>query len=263
MTKSRLGLVLPREDREAALAVARDAVESSEKSGQIDWRAWKLFSGLASYPRDFTEKTGRTETGAPRDDGPAGQLMTKAEMALHHAPDHSKTNEYSPVQDVLKQGGRVVQTLPYNRLVVNLGRNVGAREGQLFILKDKDKPDEVGFKGEVLLFDVQEDFSLGELVGLNYSHALIQPGDALVLSRHADETAPGDRPFGSAHPGQVAGHTGPTSGFTRLLKTHLGREVDEIERFAIILIRRGRVRPVPHHHGAFGKRSGGSRPFSK
>ncbi|MBW2092507.1 MAG: tetratricopeptide repeat protein [Deltaproteobacteria bacterium] len=134
--------------------------------------------------------------------------------------------------DILKKGGRVVQVLPHNRVVVNLGRTAGARVGQVFNLSEIGSGDEVTFKGEVVLSEIEENFAVGQMMNLLNPLNRVKTGDMLTLNRSAREDRSAaiqeDKERLDALLG-VPDHLG----FVR----QLDNRVEEQDKFAIILIR--------------------------
>ncbi|MFH1135084.1 MAG: tetratricopeptide repeat protein [Pseudomonadota bacterium] len=189
LDKGRLGMALPQQDGRAAEDLALKALAGIKEEQGRTLPSFRAAFGLACFPLDFSDEINQLE----EPDGPGGseerlavQLLEKAELALNQAVN----NRGRPVftfRDVLARGGRVVQCLPFNRVVVNLGRFVGAREGQVFTVGSQRPDGQVEFKGEATLFDVRDDFSLGQVTSLRHSLSRVQPGDALIMSRNIGE----------------------------------------------------------------------------
>jgi len=226
---SRLALALPHKDIKAAgdLAAAMPAPPRT-LNGQ-DLPEIRLGFGLACYPADFTDESG---TGDQVQDGDTvDHLLLKAELALRQALV-SEGNRIFTFRDILRKGGRVVHVLPFNRVVVDLGRTQGARPGQLFSLSGTRAEHEIDFKGEVLLFDVSDDFAVGEIINVRNPLNRVKAGDVLSLSRSIDQ----DRLVGT--PGSTGGkdpllNIPDHQGFIRTL-SHLVKDKD---RFVILLVR--------------------------
>ncbi|MEW6264404.1 MAG: tetratricopeptide repeat protein [Thermodesulfobacteriota bacterium] len=195
LDRGRLALALLKSDLASLEELARQvAIEADVKDLTGPLRL-NLAFGLANFPLDFGDEPVSAEADDLRNDGLAEQLLAKAELALNHA----LVRQGEPVltyRQVLQFGGRVVQVLPYNRVVINLGRAAGAREGQVFVLNEASPAAEaeVDYKGEVVLFEVREDYALGQVINLRCSISRVTPGDVLVLSRTSLEEPPaGDR----------------------------------------------------------------------
>jgi GGDEF domain-containing protein/predicted TPR repeat methyltransferase len=231
LDRGRLGLAMLQDDQKAARELAEKVSARLEAADRTDPLPLRLVFGLTSLPHDFADDPPRTEENGDGRDDLAGQMLERAETALREALN-SKTTVLMSYGDVLQQGGRIVQTMPYNRVVVNLGRTVGAREGQVFILNDARPNLDVEYKGEVVLFDVQQDFALGEVINLRSSLSRAQPGDTLVFSR---------RSLRETQVGQMVSETSldPLLGIPdhQGLMARLARIMDDVEQFALILIR--------------------------
>ena len=98
---------------------------------------------------------------------------------------------------ILSEGGRVLEVLPLSRVMVSLGANMHAREGQRFSVWSVHYPvrgmdSQTGkftdtahmvplYKGELVLMDVLENASQAEVITLGDPSWSIEPGDRLVL----------------------------------------------------------------------------------
>lgn len=231
LDRSRLGLVLPDQDIQAGRELASNLVLPPGQLEKKDAPRMRVAVGLANYPFDFTDEPGQGKSPETEGGALAELLSDKAELALRQA----LTDKGTPVftfRDVLRRGGRVVQVLPYNRVVVNVGRIAGARGGQIFVLSDAEKAAEADYKAEVVLFDVQEDFAVGEVINLRHSTGRIQPGDVLALSRLAGEEPLGGDMTGGESLDPLLG-VPDHNAFIRLLSEKTEAE----DRFAVILTR--------------------------
>jgi len=99
--------------------------------------------------------------------------------------------------DILSKGGRVLETLPMNRMIVSVGETSGARVGQRFLIRAPKSgqlaskmltEDErlsgrypAMFKGEVVLVEVQDDIAFAEVLHLGDAAWSVEPGDRLKL----------------------------------------------------------------------------------
>ncbi|HCX34336.1 MAG TPA: diguanylate cyclase, partial [Rhodocyclaceae bacterium] len=122
--------------------------------------------GYANYPQ--------TLRGPQLERTPAEQariLMRAAQKAVGTSKDHGR-NQVFAFQDIVRNGGRILEVLPLQRLSVTLGRGVGAQEGLRYLvwspkfqertLEARLSGDErlVGrapalYKGEIVLTEVQ------------------------------------------------------------------------------------------------------------
>lgn len=159
-----------------------------------------VFAGYALFPQDWE---GGQLSRDPEEE--AGLLLDKARLAAHRAragevagltpgtlSGNSAENRVLGYGMILSRGGLVDQILPLSRVRVTLGRDVGAREGQRFSVWSQDypvrqasTPQEGGleplFKGEIVLVDIREDFSLAEVLLQGDPAWPLEPGDRLSL----------------------------------------------------------------------------------
>ncbi len=160
-----------------------------------------VFAGYALFPQDW--EGGKTSRDPEEE---AGLLLDKARLAAHRA----RAGEVSGLTQggvgqlsgdgkvlgygmILSRGGLVDQILPLSRVRVTLGRDVGAREGRRFSVWSLDYPVQQGtvpqegeqleplFKGEIVLVDVREDFSLADILLQGDPTWPLEPGDRLSL----------------------------------------------------------------------------------
>ena len=230
LDRGRLGLCLPRIPLSGAADIARrvslqPAIDAP--SGLPDIR---LAFGLVAYPQDFVEDAAKSDETTVNTVDVAGLMVAKAELALGQAMTQTDRPIFT-FRDVLNTGGRVVQVLPYNRVVVNLGRLMGAREGQVLGVYDAEGNVDGDHKAELVLFDVREDFSLAEVMNLQNSLSQPAPNDRLVLIGKSPEDSPaGDTE--TRRQDQLLGIPDHQGFMTRLAELN-----QDQERFAVFLIR--------------------------
>ncbi|NLW82087.1 MAG: diguanylate cyclase [Desulfovibrionales bacterium] len=147
--------------------------------------------GFVNYPQDFQ--------GAQFRKAPEEQcyvVLEKAEKALHAAQATGRGQVYS-FRQILSQGGVVLEVMPMNRLVINLGRSVDAHEGQRFLIwsrKFNGRETMVGprgesvfghyppmYKGEVSLVEAQDEISIAEVLFQTDPNWVVEKGDKLTL----------------------------------------------------------------------------------
>lgn len=165
--------------------------------------------GHVSYPQDLQ---GAQFQKAPEEQ--AWLVMEKAEKALNTAKAGGRSQIYS-FRQILTQGGVVLEVMPMNRLLINLGRGMDAHEGQRFLIwsrKFNGSETIVGtqgdvifghyppmYKAEVSLVEVQEDMSIAEVLVQSDPNWIVEKGDKLtLLDDHSGrmeqrEIQPGDR----------------------------------------------------------------------
>lgn len=166
-----------------------------------------LSAGYAMYPRDIEGLLFERDMHEQ-----ARILLRKARLAAQTAltamSDQSQYKQgisYVPVMafaSILAEGGFVLETHPLSRIVVNLGRNVHAREGQHFSVWSLEYPiqktaqhalhnaqtspnssqvKQALFKGEIVLLDVREKDSVAEILYLGDPTWSVSVGDRLAL----------------------------------------------------------------------------------
>ncbi len=147
------------------------------------------------YPHDLGEDEGGPDAGPDWARSQADDLEERARTALFQARQSRAAGQAVAFGDLLENHGQVVQVLPQDRVVVNLGRSMGAAAGQVFLVSSPpDRPGvEPEYKGEVTLFEAADNYSFGYLSGLKPARRIVA-GDLLTFSRHLSEPAdPGER----------------------------------------------------------------------
>ncbi len=139
--------------------------------------------GLANYPQDME--------GALFERALAEQARQLLRKSLKGA---AVAREQGPgavlaYADILEQGGQVQEVLPVNRLLLSLGRDAGAKEGQRFLVwspargGSEERPPL--YKGEVALMEVLERTALAEIMHLGDPAWSIEVGDRLTLLKES------------------------------------------------------------------------------
>ncbi|MFW6235807.1 MAG: diguanylate cyclase domain-containing protein, partial [Desulfovibrionales bacterium] len=143
--------------------------------------------GVANFPHDMQGWQLKTPSMEQ-----ARIILEKAEKGLAAAKSGGG-NAVCSFRDILAQGGSVVEVLPMNRLIVNLGRSVDASEGTRFLIWSSKfngtaKIREKGgglyppmHKGEIQLMEVQEEIAVAEVLYLDDPSWRVEPGDRLTL----------------------------------------------------------------------------------
>lgn len=144
-------------------------------------------AGYTVFPHDLDGSLQRREVAEQ-----ANLFLDKARLTAHRAVElggqsGSLVLGYSRI---LPEGGRIAQTFPLSRVLVTLGRDVGAREGQRFSVWSVSYPVQGGssdgplpplYKGEVLLVETRENTSLAEVLLVGDPTWPLEPGDILTL----------------------------------------------------------------------------------
>ncbi|WP_291318659.1 diguanylate cyclase [Desulfonatronospira sp.] len=123
-------------------------------------------------------------------------VCRKAEEALKVSKENHGSKAFAFSQ-ILQHGGVILEVLPLNRLVINLGKNMDAIEGQKFLVwsqKFNGQSQSIKkaghytsgtypaiHKGEIAIQEVQEEVSIAEILYLNDPAWKIEPGDKLSL----------------------------------------------------------------------------------
>ena len=154
----------------------------------------RLTGGYAVYPQDMQG----VELSLPMFEQ-SRMLLARARLAariagekLQAAPQDAADLPLMDFARILHVGGVVRETLPLGRVRVSLGRQAGACEGMRFTVWESGTAPHDGqeappaYKGELVLLDVQEAFSLAETSHLSDPAWPLERGDALVLLRDAD-----------------------------------------------------------------------------
>ncbi len=147
--------------------------------------------GFVNYPQDLR---GAQFRKAPEEQ--SRLVLEKAEKALVAAKAGGRGQVYSFSQ-ILAQGGAVLDVMPMNRLVINLGRGVDAHEGQRFLVWSREftgsetiveaQGDPVlghyppMCKGEISLVEVQDEMAIAEILFQTDPNWSVEKGDKLTL----------------------------------------------------------------------------------
>ncbi|QGY38799.1 diguanylate cyclase [Pseudodesulfovibrio cashew] len=126
----------------------------------------------------------------------ARMLVRKARKGVAVAKDRGRNRVFG-YADILSKGGRVLDVLPMNRMVVSLGETSGAKVGQRFLVRapksgeaatahlTEDERIQVRYpaiyKGEVVLVEVQDEIAFAEVLSLGDAAATVTSGDRLKL----------------------------------------------------------------------------------
>jgi tetratricopeptide (TPR) repeat protein len=113
-------------------------------------------------------------------------LMERADTALNFASGLRADVPVVGFGELLAERGRVVQVLPQERVVINLGSPMGAMPGQVFaVVSESGEP-----KGEITVFEAGEAYSLAHASGGRARR--LTGGDRLVFSRMDWSLEPGE-----------------------------------------------------------------------
>lgn len=169
------------------------------------------FAGYTIYPQDLDG-----QRGAELEE-PAPALLGKALLAADTARRQEDGTRILAYGRLLREGGRILATLPGSRVRTSLGRGVGAREGQRFSVwsvrypvreQGEAGPRQPLYKGEIVLIDLREADSTAEVLLLGDATWTLEPGDTLALLPEEHGTRQGDAP-------EVTSPSDPVTGFLR------------------------------------------------
>ena len=149
-------------------------------------------AGYANYPADML---GNQFRRTPEEQ--ARIILEKSHKAALAAKTTGGDAVFS-YKDILKQGAGVVETLPLDRVLINAGRNLDLTEGTRFLVwpgTATDQTSQTGdhgvpypgmYKGEILVQEVREQTSVGEILFLNDPSWSPRVGDRLSLAEHQE-----------------------------------------------------------------------------
>ncbi len=161
-------------------------------------------AGYASYPADMP---GNQLRHPPREQ--ASILLAKIQKATLAAKTSGGDAVFA-YKDILKQGAAIIETLPLQRVRINAGRNVDLTEGMRFLVwpgTSAHKPSSQTpispypdtHKGEIIVQEVRETTSVGEILFLNDPSWSLCAGDRLSLSEHQEPYGLGSEPAAQHH----------------------------------------------------------------
>jgi diguanylate cyclase (GGDEF)-like protein len=198
--------------------------------------------GYATYPQDFhgrqLRKSLREQTGL---------MLEKAHRALRDARERGEA-KISGFAEIVQSSGMVLDVLPMNRVLVNLGRSVDVQEGQRFLLWSGNKgeyaPELVegqesavahpGFcKGELQLIEVYRETSVAEVILLHDPGLGVQPGDRLSILEHGKRALFSEKPN---HDGKRAGKKSPGLLASPVFMKHWVEARRPCSSFSILLV---------------------------
>ncbi|XPV75459.1 MAG: tetratricopeptide repeat protein [Desulfovibrio sp.] len=146
--------------------------------------------GAIRYPMEFNGQHRR------HPDEQSRSLIRMAEIAVAAAKFQGRDKLFF-WRDILRRGGKVLEMLPMRRMAVSLGRKIGAKEGQRFLIHGPVSTSQAHvnlsgdaslsgsypsmYKAEVVLVEVQQDMAFAELLHQADPDWAIDVGDAMSL----------------------------------------------------------------------------------
>ncbi len=137
----------------------------------------RVFAGYAIYPHDLDALALRDVLAC------AHILVHRASLAASMARNHQKHIALSYAR-LLHEGGSIEEILPLGRIRINIGRSMGVREGQRFVVAGEKH----GYKGELLIVDCREQKAYGEYWKRADTHLAFEQGDRLSLVQNPQES---------------------------------------------------------------------------
>ncbi len=142
-------------------------------------------AGFALYPQDMDNK----RMALPMSEQ-AHYLLQKARQATDIAYErstyikskHSIQTNCISYANIISQGGLIREVLPLGQVLTNLGRDIGAKEGQRFSVWSADNER----KGEVVLVEVKDSNSIAESIMYDPAWPFEQ-GDDLRISSESTQ----------------------------------------------------------------------------
>ena len=223
--------------------------------------------GYTLYPQDISGALFVRPSGEQ-----ARLVLRKARLAAALAdeatpfPGRTDMESVMGFGRILSEGGRVLESLPLSRVMVSLGSNMHAREGQRFSVWSSNFPthaDASGrantalaplYKGEIVLMEVHDNVSQAEIIHLGEPGWDIEPGDHLLLLPEEQGS--------QARSGEGEARLDSATGLLRHgdFLARWAEEREKSDRFALAL-----VRLAPKNRGlgfddATGGEHGGQRP---
>jgi len=146
--------------------------------------------GYANYPQALEGNQFRRAVSEQ-----TRMLVRKARKGMTVAKDQGRNRVFG-YADILSKGGRVIETLPMNRMIVSVGETAGAKVGQRFLVRapkaaavsvNHSDGERVSgrypamYKGEVVLVEVQDEIAVAEVLNLGDAATSMEQGDRLKL----------------------------------------------------------------------------------
>ncbi|MDR2459443.1 MAG: tetratricopeptide repeat protein [Deltaproteobacteria bacterium] len=171
LAESRIGVLFRSTPEEARKALETARVRELTRNLNAHYHL-----AMAVYPEDMG-----TLDHLAREPIPHRLLLEKAATALFFAQRQGPRSPVIAFGDLVLSCGMITQVLPQDRVILNLGRSMGAAAGQIYLAKDN-----LGnVKGEIAIFETAESYSLAHILAGNRGRSLAS-GDLLEFSRVDD-----------------------------------------------------------------------------
>ncbi len=150
----------------------------------IDRISCSVHSGYILFPQDCDFLTAEQDAREL-----AYTLLLKAQFAADKAFEYKKS--YISFNQLIHENARIQALLPHNKFAVNLGRNVGLREGMLFSVYGQVQNEHSSFaeqqrgykgryKGELHLLEIFEEYAIAEQRLLHDQAYTFEENDMLI-----------------------------------------------------------------------------------
>ncbi|MDR2140947.1 MAG: tetratricopeptide repeat protein [Deltaproteobacteria bacterium] len=164
LERDRLGLLLRAEPEEG-----RHFLEDFRLRVQKCLPRRQTSLGYALWPQDLpAHSTNKADV-----------LLERAETALFFAAAPEAPVAVIGFGELVEKQGHLIQVLPQDRVILNLGRAMGAQAGQVFVVKSSTGEP----KGEIAIFETADNYSLANVTS-GGPHRLAT-GDQIFLTRQA------------------------------------------------------------------------------
>jgi tetratricopeptide (TPR) repeat protein len=147
--------------------------------------------GFALYPQNMDGLLlPFIKTGVPKDDAAtraqeqARHFLQRAGYAAAVAASLRVNTRIMPYGRIVHEGGRILRQLPRGNVIISLGRDVGAREGQSYAVWSAPAADDAAaalFKGELNVLEARHNESVAQVIQTGDPLLVVQPGDRLSL----------------------------------------------------------------------------------
>lgn len=198
--------------------------------------------GHACYPQHMS---GPQQRRQPHEQ--SRNLLRKASKAVVTAKVHGRNRVFA-YGDILQKGGTILETLPMNRLAVNLGSSVGTEVGQRFLVRTPRPSRDVQamltederitgrypsmYKGELVIIEVQQDMAFAEILHLGDPAWPVVVGDQLELISESESLFEADSCTVEGQKNMVTGLFTYSDFVTRFTKQR-----SSVDRFCLAILK--------------------------
>ncbi len=189
-------ILLPLATRTQCQGLAQDILTHMEQLTLVHEHSKRTIrlhgvAGFALYPQDMDSR--RLSLSMAEQ---SQHMLHKARLATDIAYERSTflsreekalpANRVLAFGKALTQGGLVRHVLSRDHVMTNLGKHVGAQEGQRFLVWGI-RTDKAEYKGEVVLIDVRKNHSVAEVLHFADAAWLWEVGDSLYIAHSSEK----------------------------------------------------------------------------